>query len=173
MQTAVTFKNLDPSDHLKAYVNDKLDRFDRFLDNPAEATVVLAVEKHRHIAEIHIMGDRLKINAREETTDMYGAIDMALDKLEKQIKRTKAKVRDHRAKAGAKVEGGGAAGDEEGEAEIIVQEIEYKPMDMEEAALQLDMATDNFIVFTNARSNRVNVIYRRNDGNYGLIQPKQ
>ena len=52
MQTSVTFKNIDPSDHLKAYVRDKLDRFDRFLDNPAEANVVLSVEKFRHIAEI-------------------------------------------------------------------------------------------------------------------------
>ncbi len=67
MQTSVTFKNLDPSDHLKSYVGDKLDRFDKFLDNPAEANVVLAVEKFRHIAEINISGDRLSIIGKEET----------------------------------------------------------------------------------------------------------
>ncbi len=99
MQTSVTFKNLDPSEHLKAYVSDKLDRFDRFLDNPAEANVVLAVEKFRHIAEINIAGDKLKINGKEETVDMYSAIDMTLDKLEKQIKKSKEKIRERRSAA--------------------------------------------------------------------------
>ena len=96
MQTYVTFKNLDPSEHLKAYVSDKLDRFDKFLDNPAEANVVLAVEKFRHIAEINISGDRLNINGREETEDMYSAIDMVLDKLGQQIKKHKQKIRERR-----------------------------------------------------------------------------
>ena len=78
--------------HLKSYVADKLDRFDRLLDNPAEANVVLKVEKFRHIAEISVSGDRMKINGKEETEDMYSAIDMVLDKLEKQIKKNKEKI---------------------------------------------------------------------------------
>ena len=92
MQTSVTFKNLDPSEHLKSYVADKLDRFDKFLDNPAEANVVLSVEKFRHIAEINISGDRMTINGKEEVNDMYSAIDLGLDKLEKQIKKIKEKA---------------------------------------------------------------------------------
>ena len=96
MQTSVTFKNIDPSDHLKSYVGDKLDRFDKFLDNPAEANVVLAVEKFRHIAEINVAGDKLTIIGSEETNDMYSAIDMALDKLETQIKKSKQKIRERR-----------------------------------------------------------------------------
>ena len=103
MQTTVTFKNIDPSDNLKAYVSDKLDRFDKFLDNPAEASVVLSVEKFRHIAEIKITGDRLNINGKEETNDMYSAIDMVLDKLEKQIKKNKQKTRERRGGAKARV----------------------------------------------------------------------
>ena len=99
MQTSVTFKNLEPSEHLKAYVSDKLNRFDKLLDNPAEAVVTLLVEKHRHIAEINITGDRLTINGTEETGDMYSAIDMVLDKLEKQLKRSKQKIRERRASA--------------------------------------------------------------------------
>ncbi|MBU1399331.1 MAG: ribosome-associated translation inhibitor RaiA, partial [Proteobacteria bacterium] len=91
MQTSVTFKNLDPSDNLKSYVGDKLDKLDKFLDNPAEATVVLSIEKFRHIAEVNITGDRLNIFGKEETSDMYAAIDMVLDKLEKQIKKSKQK----------------------------------------------------------------------------------
>jgi putative sigma-54 modulation protein len=174
MQTSVTFKNLDPSDTLKAYVADKLNRFDRLLDNPAEANVVLSVEKFRHIAEINIAGDRLTINGKEETVDMYSAIDNVLDKLEKQIKKSKQKIRERRPGAKAKnfaIEDEATAIDDEIERQVRVKNIEYKPMDVEEAVLQMDLMTDNFLVFTNARSDRVNVLYRRKDGHYGLIQP--
>ena len=174
MQTSVTFKNLDPSDTLKSYVADKLDRFDRLLDNPAEANVVLSVEKFRHIAEINIAGDRLTINGKEETVDMYSAIDNVLDKLEKQIKKSKEKIRERRIASKTKnfaVEDEAVAIDDEIERQVRVKNIEYKPMDVEEAMLQMDLTTDNFLVFTNARSDRVNVLYRRKDGHYGLIQP--
>ena len=175
MQTSVTFKNIDPSDHLKSYVGDKLDRFDRFLDNPAEANVVLAVEKFRHIAEINISGDRLSINGKEETVDMYSAIDMVLDKLEKQIKKNKEKIRERR--SGSKnrnrelLDDISSPPDDDLERQIKVRNIEYKPMDVEEAVLQMDLIEDNFLVFTNARSDKINVLYRRRDGHYGLIQP--
>jgi putative sigma-54 modulation protein len=175
MQTSVTFKNLDPTDTLKSYVRDKLDRFDRYLDNPAEANVVLLVEKFRHIAEININGDRLTINGKEETNDMYSAIDMVLDKLEKQIKKNKQKIRERRpgvrAKDIALMEADINLPDEEREREVKIKNIEYKPMDVEEAVLQMDLLSNNFLVFTNARSDRVNVLYRRKDGHYGLIQP--
>ncbi len=174
MQTSVTFKNLDPSDTLKSYVTDKLNRFDRLLENPAEANVVLSVEKFRHIAEINIAGDRLTIIGKEETIDMYSAIDMVLDKLEKQIKKNKQKIRERRTGSKVKnfaIEEEAALPDEENERQVRVKNIEYKPMDVEEAVLQMDLMTDNFLVFTNARSDRVNVLYRRKDGHFGLIQP--
>ena len=175
MQTSVTFKNLDPSDHLKSYVGDKLDRFDRLLDNPAEANVVLAVEKFRHIAEINISGDRLTINGKEETVDMYSAIDMVLDKLEKQIKKNKEKIRERRSasknRSRSMLDDISSLPDEDIERQIKIKHIEYKPMDIEEAVLQMDLIEDNFLVFTNARSDQINVLYRRRDGHYGLIQP--
>jgi putative sigma-54 modulation protein len=175
MQTSVTFKNLDPSDHLKSYVGDKLDRFDRFLDNPAEANVVLAVEKFRHIAEINISGDRLSIVGKEETVDMYSAIDMVLDKLEKQIKKNKEKTRERRSASKNRnrsmLDEISNPPDEDIERQVKIRNIEYKPMDIEEAVLQMDLIEDNFLVFTNARSDQINVLYRRRDGHYGLIQP--
>jgi len=174
MQTSVTFKNIDPSDHIKSYVSEKLNRFDKYLYNPAEASVVLSVEKFRHIAEINIIGDRLNINGKEETEDMYSAIDMTLDKLEAQIKKNKEKVRDRRSgkgKAKSTMMHETLAMDEENERRVIVKNIDYKPMDTDEAVMQMELANGNFLVFTNARSGMVNVIYRRKDGNYGLIQP--
>ena len=175
MQTSVRFKNLNSSDTLKSYVQNKLDRFDRLLDNPAEANVVLSVEKFRHMAEINIIGDRLTINGKEETIDMYSAIDMVLDKLEKQIKKSKEKIRERR--SGAKARNKDMLAEEinlpeeELERQIKIKNIEYKPMHVEEAVLQMDLLNDNFLVFTNARSDQVNVLYRRRDGHYGLIQP--
>ena len=177
MQTSVTFKNLDPSDNLKAYVREKLDRFDRLLDNPAEANVVLSVEKFRHIAEINISGDRLNVNGKEEINDMYSAIDMVLDKLEKQIKKGKQKIREHR--IGSKLSIKEISNTElmpsedDAEPEVMVRNIEYKPMDIDEALMQMDLVNDNFLVFTNAHTDRVNVLYRRKDGHYGLIQPSK
>jgi putative sigma-54 modulation protein len=176
MQTSVTFKNLDPSEHLKSYVTEKLNRFDKLLDNPAEAGVVLIVEKHRHIAEVNITGDRISINGKEETGDMYSAIDMVLDKLEKQLKRSKQKIRERRASAKGQTrtirEETARVTDEESASQIKVESLDYKPMDIEEAVLQMDLTDQGFLVFTNARSSQINVLYRRKDGHYGLIQPR-
>jgi putative sigma-54 modulation protein len=174
MQTSVTFKNIDSSDHLKSYVTEKLDRFDRLLDNPAEANVVLKVEKFRHIAEISVSGDRMKINGKEETEDMYSAIDRVLDKLEKQIKKGKEKVRERRTKSRLKVKMAGLTPPEGDDAvpQVKVTHVEYKPMDVDEAILQMDLTNENFLVFTDARTDQINVLYRRNDGDLGLIQPR-
>ena len=176
MHTSVTFKNLDPSDHLKSYISEKLNRFDKFLDSAAEANVVLSVEKHRHTAEVKITGGKISINGKEETSDMYSAIDSVLDKLEKQIKKSKQKVLDRRSagKESVKDMAEEEAADlprEERSRQLKIKNIEYKPMDIEEAMMQMDLIRDNFLVFTNSKSDKVNVIYRRKDGNYGLIQP--
>jgi putative sigma-54 modulation protein len=174
MQTSVTFKNLDSSENLRAYVTDKLNRFDKFLYNPAEANVVLSVEKFRHIAEINISGDRLNINGKEETEDMYSAIDMVLDKLGQQIKKHKQKIRERRPvpkRKGKSVAETESAFIDDDERQVKVKNIEYKPMDIDEAIMQIELINDNFLVFTNARNDQVNVIYRRKDGHFGLIQP--
>jgi len=106
---------------------------------------------------------------------MYSAIDMVLDKLEKQIKKNKQKIREHR--TGLKpwtqnmIDEDAAFTEDEDTGGILVRNIEYKPMDVEEAVMQMGLVTDNFLVFTNARTDKVNVLYRRKDGDYGLIQP--
>jgi len=180
MQTSVTFINLDPSEALKAYACEKLDRFDKYVDNPAKANVVLTVEKFRHIADINISGDGFVATGHEETSDMYSAIDMALDKLEKQIIKNKKKFKRLRSTAARskmfRYEAAGvtARGDlerETGPRTVRIKNIEYKPMDVDEAALQMDLIKDSFLVFTNAQTEKVNVLYRLKDGSYGLIQP--
>jgi len=179
MNTSVRFKKLESSDALRSYVSEKLNRLDKYFNGPTEASVVLSIEKFRHSAEINITGDRMAINGKEETEEMYAAIDMVLDKLEVQIKKNKQKSREHRTKAKASAVASGAPVppetviDEEMDApRVRVQHIDYKPMDVDEAIMQMDLINNSFLVFTNARTETVNVLYRQKDGNYGLIQPR-
>lgn len=106
---------------------------------------------------------------------MYSAIDMVLDKLGKQIKKSKQKIRERRpgvtSRARTYLEGEETHSEDDIGRQVRVQNIEYKPMDIEEAIMQIDISNKDFLVFTNARSEQVNVIYRRKDGDYGLIQP--
>ena len=181
MQISVTFRNVEPAENLKTYVKTKLDRFDRFFNNPAEANVVLTVDKFRQIAEINLVGDRLRIIAKEETTDMYLAIDTACDKLDAQLKKNKEKRSDkriggkHRAAAATQAMEEMEDGEEEDEGPLFsIETIEYKPMDVEEAIMQIDIITTErpFMVFTNARTGKVNVLYKQNGKHLVLIQPQ-
>jgi putative sigma-54 modulation protein len=92
MHVSVTFKNLDSSDALRSYAQKKLDRFDKLLDNPAEANVVFSVEKIRHTAEINLASDKLNLFAKEESENMYSSIDMVVDKLKKQLTKSRDKM---------------------------------------------------------------------------------
>jgi putative sigma-54 modulation protein len=179
MQKSISFINLDSSDALKSYAYEKLDRFDKFLENPARANVVLTVEKFRHIAEISISADGFMINAHEETSDMYSAIDRALDKLDKQIRKNKKKFKKRRSTAAKSktfpyeetASPLRAPGEETMPGIARVRSIEYKPMDVDEAVLQMRLIKGSFLVFTNSQTDQVNVLYRLKDGNYGLIEP--
>jgi len=95
MQLSITFKQMESSDALKTYAQDKLDRLDKMLDAPGEANLVLSVEKIRHIAEINLICDKLRINAKDEAETMYSALDGLADKVQAQIKKNKEKARRH------------------------------------------------------------------------------
>ena len=95
MNLAITFKQMESSDALKTYAQEKLDRLDKMLDAPGEANLVLSVEKIRHIAEMNLVSDKLRINAKEEAETMYSALDGLADKVQAQIKKNKEKSRRH------------------------------------------------------------------------------
>jgi putative sigma-54 modulation protein len=149
----------------------------KFLAEPIEAHVVLKVEKFRHIAEVTIDAAGVHLNGAEETDDMYSSIDLLVDSLEGQAKRGKDKVRRRRSTANSKESTGLAeqsrevsVGEEEEPLIIRAEQVYAKPMDLDEAVMQLNMATGEFMVFTNRRTNRINVLYRRKDGHLGLIE---
>jgi putative sigma-54 modulation protein len=181
MQTNVTFKKIDPSDSLKNYVQKKLNRFDKMLESPAEANVVLSVEKIRHIAEISIVCDKMKIHAKEASENMYSSIDAVMDKIKTQITKNKEKHKKHMSgkKDSIKTEKISFAGNSSRKAasletadEIITETIDTKPMDIDDAVAALNSGKESFFVFNNARTENLNVLYRRNNGEIGLIQPK-
>lgn len=172
MQINVTFRHIEPSSPLKDYAQDKISRVRKYLEEPIEAHVVLKVEKFRHIAEVTIDANGLVINGTEETGDMYSAIDMLADTVEGQAKRTKDKSRRRKQVGPGKEQvSDETAFDEDHEARVIRSEqVHAKPMDVEEATMQLGLSNGEFLVFTNRHTNRINVLYRRKDGNYGLIE---
>jgi putative sigma-54 modulation protein len=177
MEITVTFRHTEPVASLKIYAEEKLSKIKKYLDSPLEAHVVLEVEKFRHIADVTLSVDGTRIKAVEETGDMYSAIDKVMDKIEKQVKRFRSKVRQRNnenikgeenlaQEARQEVRGRGAD-----EPLIEVEALDAKPMDPEEAAMQLEMSPSGFFVFRNAKSREINVIYKRRDGNLGLIEP--
>jgi putative sigma-54 modulation protein len=180
MQTTVTFKKIDPSNSLKSYVQKKLDKFDKMLDNPAEAHVVLSVEKIRHIAEVTINCGRLKIHAKEESESMYSSIDMLMNKTKSQIKKNKEKLKRHLSGNKRSIKNKTPEFDnlnspspiDQLHDDIIMETLDYKPMDIEDAVIELNSGNMNFFVFNNARTEVINVLYKHNNGKMGLIQPK-
>src|SRR5512136_26345 len=96
MQVSVTFRNMESKEVLREYVQERISKLKKYLDYPLEANVVLAVEKHRHLAEVTLVANRITLNAQEETEDMFSAIDRVVDKLERQILKYKEKIKRHK-----------------------------------------------------------------------------
>lgn len=177
MQINVTFRHIEPSPPLRDYTEDKISRIKKYLKEPIEAHVVLKVEKFRHIAEATIDAGGSRINATEETEDMYSAIDKLADTLEGQAKKNKEKSTRHKGGNHARSFGAPAelavleGHDDEKEARIIrVEQVHAKPMDVDEAVMQLKLSNGEFMVFNNRDTHQVNVLYRRKDGHFGLIE---
>ena len=179
MQVSVTFRKIEPSNTLRSYAQEKLYRIKKYVEDPIEAHVVLSVEKFRHIAEVNINANGFRLNGEEETGDLYSAIDMVVDKVEAQIKKYRHKIKKRKSDSGSKPllmkmnVLASESFEEDREPQIIkTKQINAKPMDVDEAVMQMDLANSEFLVFTNAMTSSINVIYRRKDGNYGLIEPE-
>ena len=177
MNITFTFNNFEPSDHLRRYAQRRIEKLGRFFgkDPSIEAQVVLNVDKFRHRADVQMNGEGLRIKADEVSDDMYATLDLIADKLEVQIKKFVDKSREHRRqKTDSKIDVFSyQVVDEEGERRIIGRDhFSPKPMEADEAAMQLESQELEFLVFLNAVSDRVNVIYRRRNGDYGLIDPQ-
>jgi len=171
MQVMVTFRHVEPTEGLRSYAEEKVQRVHKFLRRPIEAHVTLSVEKQRHIAEVQVTANHLNITATEQTDDLYSAIDLAMSKIERQIKKRVAKFKDR--KGSNNVVAAAPRPERKASRTIIrTQRMAVKPMSVDEAVLQLKMIKNDFLLFKNAANETLSVIYRRKDGNYGLIEPE-
>jgi len=176
MNISFNFKNFEPSPHLKEYAEARFDKLDKYLSESEESEVVvnLSVEKFRQIAEVVVSADYVHLSAYEESEDMYSTIDLVLDKMEAQLRKIREKIKDkRRVGRGRSVRMDFFSLGEDSSAPVIRKSDNYqaKPMAVEEAAMQLDSLGYEFLVFRNAESEDLNVIYKRKNGEFGLIDP--
>jgi ribosome hibernation promoting factor len=172
MQVMVTFRHVEPSAGLRRHAEKKVQRVRKLLREPVEAHVILSVIKHRHLAEVQLTADHLNLTATEETDDLYSAIDLAVGKIERQVGKRVDRHKDHKGAVGGAAPGTMTAPEPSTDYRIRRQRVAVKPMSVAEAVLQLKRSKSEFLVFKNAANESISVIYRRKDGNYGLIEPE-
>ena len=177
MLISITGKNIEISDYLRDLVDKKVAKLERYFAPETEVQVTLSVEKSRHIVEVTIPYEGGIIRGEEITTDMYASIDNVLDKLEKQIIRHRTRLEKNLRQGAFKYDeplfsdSYEEFDDEEPYRIVRVKRFPMKPMTEEEAMLQLELLNHSFYVFANADTGLINVLYKRKDGNYGLIEP--
>ncbi|HYK74759.1 MAG TPA: ribosome-associated translation inhibitor RaiA [Pseudoneobacillus sp.] len=180
MNYAIRGENIEVTPAIREYVEKKISKLDRYFTETPEANVHVNLKVYQDKkakVEVTIPLPHLVLRAEESNDDMYAGIDLISDKLERQIRKHKTKVnRKFREKGNipayfAVNESPEAQQVEEDDLELVrTKSFDLKPMDSEEAILQMNMLGHNFYVFTNADSNRTNVVYKRKDGRYGLIE---
>src|SRR5699024_9293268 len=176
-------ENIEVTQAIRSHVEEKISKIEKYFDTPptSDVNVNLSVYNEEQQVEVTIPMPNLLLRAEEQHTDMYAAIDLVVDKLERQIRKYKTKVNRKFRQAGSakhlfaeleKEQRENAVQEDESDIEIVrTKRFNLKPMDSEEAILQMDMLGHEFFVFTNADSNDTNVVYKRRDGKYGLIEP--
>jgi len=174
MKISVTFRNTEGEDWYKQYVEERLQKLKKYLDQPMEAHVVLSVEKFRNVTEINLLDNGLTVNAKEEAKEMQLSIDNAVEKIERQLKKHREKIRVHKtgaAKGSDLTENASDEADDMADGKIVeTRRTVLKPMSPEDAILELEATKYRFLLFRDSSTERVCVIYRRDDGLYGLIE---
>lgn len=189
MQFNITFRHLDPIDSLKNYAREKVERVEKYLDKATEANVTLSMERHLHHAEIRIHSGTYLLRGKERSEDMYASIDLAMDKIERQLKRYKEKLKTHHGQERVhhrqdfveqmkirhrvfegRAQTGELLAEEPPQRVVKTAEFDIKVMGVEDAVTQMDLMNNDFFVFTNSATKEMNVVYHRKDGTIGLIE---
>jgi putative sigma-54 modulation protein len=186
MQVTVKGKNLQVNDRLREYVEKKLDKLDRFLPDIQEARMELTSEPtksaaHSQVAQLTIRNNHTLLRTEERSDDIYTSIDTVLDKMHLRIERYKGKRQDrYRSSPTIREEAAAPEAEEAMETEatypageiVRIKRFSIIPMTPDEAAEQMELLGHSFFIFFNPETGRMNVLYRRDDGNYGLIDPE-
>jgi putative sigma-54 modulation protein len=174
MKISVTFRNGEGENWQKVYAEERIQKLNKYLDAPAEAHIIVSMEKFRNVAEINLSSNGWNINAKEEAKDMHMALDNCIEKIEKQLKKQREKVREHKPKSIRRGQEKLARGEETEETTINkiaeTRKIILKPMSFDEAIMEIEETKDRFIIYRDSSSENVTLVYRRDDGNYTLIE---
>jgi putative sigma-54 modulation protein len=177
MEVSVVGRHFEVTDALKQYATEKFGRLEKYLPQKVQAVITLSViKKVHHTAEAAIKSNSLLIQASEETEEMYSAIDLLVEKIERRVRRYKEKLVDHKHHASGRMEepavtASSSQGEDRIPQIIRTKRFDLKPMLPEEAVMQMELLDKEFFIFSNAGNGQINVIYRRKDGNVGLIEP--
>lgn len=184
MQLVIQGKNVEVSEWLRKYVEKKAGKLDRFLPKIDEARVELSVEstksaQDRQVVQMTIRSNGRILRAEEKSADMFASVDAVVEKMYRQIERFKGRRYARRTQGAGEVAAevpvlpeAEAEAEEEAPRIVRVKRFMLTPMDEEEAVEQMELLGHDFFVFYNSRTHEVNVVYRRHDGNYGLLQPQ-
>jgi len=176
MNIQITARNIDLTDAIRSYAEKKVSKLAKYSDHITEASVTLEVQKNVHIVEVLLSAKGLFMKGLEKSEDLYASIDLATDKIEKQLVKYKEKLKDKKMHdkdydTPLRLNVLDSQSVEDSETRVIItKDIPVKPMDPEEAVMQMDLLNKSFFVFRNSDSNEVAVVYQRDDGNIGLIE---
>lgn len=171
MRVTVIGKNINVTPALKEIVEKKISKLDRYFEPSVQARATLTVQKTNQIFEVTIPFNGVILRCEESTEDMYKSIDLVETKLERQIRKQRTKLQ-RRNNESLRFNGFDEIASEDEDGEIVkIKKFNIKPMSTEEAMLQMELVEHNFFVFKDCDTNNVNVIYKRKDGNYGLLEP--
>ncbi len=179
MEINVYYNNLEPSDAIRNYVEAKIGRIQKYFDGEVTAQVTLSVEKLNHFVKVTLNAHGYIVHVEEKDANLYSAIDLVSDILERKIKKyieklksKKNKKNNNKTKIVEERIYEAQSMDKEEKKVIKIKNYEIKPMDIDEAVMQMDLLGRDFLVFIDPATDHVNVIYKRHDGNFGLIEAK-
>jgi len=175
MKINIVSKQLPVTDAMRAYAEKKMPRIKKYFDVPIDVTITFSVQKNIQMVEVLVHVKGLYLKGIEKSEDIYASLDLAVDKIERQIVRYKDRIHNRKYDSNnsfLRLNVYNASSMEANIPEIIIsKEIAAKPMAVEEAAMQMDLLNKTFFVFRSATSGEINVVYKRDDGNIGLIEP--
>ncbi|HEY8141326.1 MAG TPA: ribosome-associated translation inhibitor RaiA [Kofleriaceae bacterium] len=189
MQFSVTFRHMDATDALKGYAKDRLEKIRKYFPDPIMIHVVMSTERFHHKVDVNVqLHNGFKLAGTETTENMYSSIDLVSAKIERQVRRYKEKLRAHKVvrdlepvpvvhsvleEAPQPPDDGKEASETSAEEQpVVIKRETYRaePMSASEAIMQLNLIDAAFLIFRNDQTGHINVVYKRNDGAYGLIE---
>lgn len=172
MKYNIRGNKIDVTEAIDKYIKEKLSRLDKYLDenDEVEAKAVISARGKDQKVEVTIWSGKYNIRAEETNNDLYAAIDLVIDKLERQFKKYKGKIASKKAKIEVMPEIDDLLLEEEEQKIVRRKEVFLKPIDEEEAITQMELLGHTFFVFKNVDTDKINVVYKRNDGDYGIIE---